>query len=187
MMSDYNIVNEKVKELVKETRYEHSVLVSIEAEKLAKCYGVDSEVAKLTGLAHDIAKDFSDEENEYWITKYNLDRGLLRSSYRKMVHADVGALVCKEWFNFSDEMCLAIKYHTVANEEMSMLDKIIFIADKIGRKDIPDDLKSLKKIAYEDIDKAMVFFLEREQDYLTHNGGDLLPQTKTLLERLREK
>ena len=186
MISDYEIVDEKVKELVKATRYEHSVLVSVEAEKLAKHYGVDSEKAKLTGLAHDIAKDFSDEDNEYWITKYNLDRGLLRSSYRKMVHADVGALVCKEWFNFSDDMCLAIKYHTVANDVMGLLDKIIFIADKIGRREIPEELKDLKKMAYEDIDKAMVYFLETEERYLEKNGGSLLPQTIRLLESLKE-
>ncbi len=187
MMSDYETVDKKVKELVKATRYEHSVLVSLEAEKLARHYGIDSEKAKLTGLAHDIAKDFSDQENEEWITRYNLDKDLLRSNYRKMIHADVGALVCKEWFNFSDDMCLAIKYHTVANDVMSMLDKIIFIADKIGRKDIPEDLMNLKTLAYENIDKAMIFFLEREEVYLKKNGGDLLPQTKILLKELKEK
>ena len=186
MISDYDIIDKKVKELVKDTRYEHSVLVSIEAEKLAKHYGIDSNKAKLVGLAHDIAKDFSDDENKYWVIKYNLDKSLLRSDYRKMIHADVGALVCKEWFNFSDDMCLAIKYHTVANEKMSMLDKIIFIADKIGRKDIPENIKDLKEIAYENIDKAMVFFLEWEQVHLINNGVDLLPQTKIILKELRE-
>ena len=186
MISTYDEIDEKVKELVKEKRYDHSLLVSIEAEKLAVHYGIDSEEAKLTGLAHDIAKDFSDEENEYWINKYNLDKELLSDRYRKMVHADVGALVCKEWFNFSDEMCNAIKYHTVANDVMSMLDKIIFIADKIGRRDIPEDLKVLKEMAYEDIDKAMIYFLEREQVYLEKNGGRLLPQTIKLLSSLKE-
>ena len=186
MISDYDIIDKKVKELVKDTRYEHSVLVSIEAERLAKHYGIDSNKAKLVGLAHDIAKDFSDDENKYWVIKYNLDKSLLRSDYRKMIHADVGAVVCKEWFNFSDDMCLAIKYHTVANEKMSMLDKIIFIADKIGRKDIPENIKDLKGIAYENIDKAMVFFLEWEQIHLINNGADLLPQTKLILKELRE-
>ena len=175
-----------MKEHVKQKRFEHSVLVSIEAEKMAMHYGIDSKKAKITGLAHDIAKDFSDEENEYWISKYHLDRTLLREEYRKMVHADIGALVCKEWFDFSDDMCLAIKYHTVANEVMTLLDKIIFIADKIGRNDLPDELRILRKIAYEDIDKAMVLFLEREQEYLIKNGNDLLPQTKTLLKKLKK-
>ena len=187
MISSYKIVDKKVRELVNKERYEHSVLVSKEAEMLAKHYGVDCNIAKLTGLAHDIAKDFSDEENEYWITKYNLDRKLLCKEYRKMIHADVGALVCKEWFDFSDDMCSAIKYHTVANEEMNLLDKIIFIADKIGRKVMPESIKDLKNIAYEDLDKAMIFFLEFEQIYLINKGVDLSPQAKLLLKRLKNK
>ena len=186
MISDYDIIDKKVKELVKDTRYEHSVLVSIEAEKLAKHYGIDSNKAKLVGLAHDIAKDFSDDENKYWVIKYNLDKSLLRSDYRKMIHADVGAVVCKEWFNYTDEMCNAIKYHTIPNEDMSLLDKIIFIADKIGRNDIPEDLKDLKEVAFKNIDAAIVLFLEKQQLMLKRQGKDLFPKTIKLLELLKK-
>ena len=45
----------------------------------------------------------------------------IKDKARKMIHADIGAVVCKEWFNFSDEMCNAIKYHTVANEVMTLV------------------------------------------------------------------
>ena len=187
LMYNYDEINEKVKELVNEERYEHSLLTADAAEELAFHYGYDSEIAKVVGLAHDIAKDFSDEENEEWVINYELDRSLLDDNYRKMIHADIGAIVCREWFNFSDEMCEAIKYHTVANEEMSLLDKIIFIADKIGRNDIPEDLKDLEDIAYDDLDQAMVYFLEKEQVILKNKGRDLLDGAKKLLEKLREK
>ena len=101
-----------------------------------------------------------------------------------MIHADIGAVVCKEWFNFNDEMCNAIKYHTIANDEMSVFDKIIFIADKVGRKDIPEDLKDLMNIALEDIDRAMVIFLNKEKDMLNKNGKDLFPGALKLLGKL---
>ena len=184
-MYDAEIIKNKVKELVNERRYEHCLLTGEVAKELAKHYGYDENIAYVTGIAHDIAKDFSDEENEMWIHKYNLDDSLLDESYRKMVHADIGALVCKEWFNFSDEMCNAIKYHTVANEEMSLLSKIIFIADKVGRKDIPEDIKDLKEIAFRDIDEAMVVFLEKERVMLNNNGRDLLEGAIKLLEKLK--
>ena len=186
-MYDIEVVKNKVKELVNEKRYEHSLLTAKEAKELALHLGYDANIAEIVGMAHDIAKDFSDEENEKWVNKYNLDKSLLDESYRKMIHADIGSVVCKEWFNFSDEMCNAIKYHTVANEEMSLLDVIIFIADKIGRIDIPEDLKDLKSIVYQDLDKAMALFLEREQVMLQSKGRDLLPGAKKLLERLREE
>lgn len=186
-MYDIEVIKNKVKELVNDKRYEHSLLTAKEAKELAMHLGYDPNIAEVVGMAHDIAKDFSDEENEMWVHKYNLDESILDESYRKMIHADIGAVVCKEWFNFTDEMCNAIKYHTVANEEMSLLDVIIFIADKIGRVDIPDDLKDLKKIAYSDLDEAMALFLEKEQVMLQSNGRDLLPGAKMLLERLREK
>ena len=184
----YNIekVRKKVKELVNEKRYEHSLLTAKEAKELAIHLGYDAKIAEIVGMAHDIAKDFSTEENEEWVNKYNLDKSLLDDSYRKMIHADIGAVVCKEWFNFSDEMCNAIKYHTVANEEMSLLDVIIFIADKIGRKDLPEDLKGLKEIAYQDLDEAMKILLEREQVMLQGRGRDLLPGAKKLLKYLKE-
>ncbi len=186
-MYDIEVVRNKVKELVNEKRYEHSLLTAKEAKELAIHLGYDGNIAEIVGMAHDIAKDFTDEENAKWVHKYNLDESLLDESYRKMIHADIGALVCKEWFNFNDEMCNAIKYHTVANEEMSLLDVIVFIADKIGRVDIPEDLKDLKAIAYRDLDEAMAMFLEREQMMLRSKGRDLLPGAKILLERLREK
>ena len=185
----YNVeeVKKKVKELVNEERYEHSLLTGEAARLLAKRYGYDEEIAYIVGISHDIAKDFSDDENKYWIHKYNLDERLLDNDYKKMIHADIGALVCKEWFNFSDEMCNAIKYHTVANEEMSLLDKIIFIADKIGRNDIPEDLKDLKDIALNNIDEAIVVFLENERIMLNKKGYDLLPGAIVLLNNLKKE
>ena len=180
-------IKKKVKELVNEERYEHSLLTGEAARLLAKRYNYDEEIAYAVGISHDIAKDFSDGENKYWIHKYNLDERLLDNDYKKMIHADIGAVVCKEWFNFSDEMCNAIKYHTIANEEMSLLDKIIFIADKIGRNDIPEDLKDLKDIALNNIDEAIVVFLENERIMLNKKGYDLLPGAIVLLNNLKKK
>ena len=183
-MYDVSQIKNKVKELVNNERYEHCLLTGETAKVLAERYGCDKEIAYIVGISHDIAKDFSDEENKKWVLKYNLDKNLLDINYKKMIHADIGAVVCKEWFNFNDEMCNAIKYHTIANDEMSVFHKIIFIADKVGRKDIPEDLKDLMNIALEDIDRAMVIFLNKEKDMLNKNGKDLFPGALKLLGKL---
>lgn len=176
----------KLKDLVDEKRYRHSLLVASDAEKLAKVYKVDSDKAYLVGLTHDIAKNFSDEENLYWVNKYKLDKNLLDESYRKLIHADIGAVVVKEWFNFDDEMCSAIKYHTIAHSSMTTFEKIIFLADKIGRSNLNEELEEVKRLAYQDLDAAMLKFLETERVYLNSLGKDLYPETKILMDNLRK-
>ncbi len=178
-------IKNKLKSLVSERRYNHSLMVAEEARNLAKVYNIDEQRAYLTGLCHDIAKDFSFEENKKWIERYGLDNSLLNDDYSKLVHADIGALVVKEWYDFDDEMCNAIKYHTIGNSTMTTLEKIIFIADKIGRSKLPDDLLEVKDLAYNDLDKALVTFLKIQQKHLKKQGNDLRPVTKQLIKSLK--
>ena len=185
VMYDIEKIKQIVKELVNEKRYNHCLLTGEAAKELARQYNYDEEIAYIVGITHDIAKDFDDETIKYWADKYKLPEELLRDNYKDLIHADIGALVCKEWFNFTDEMCSAIKYHTSPCEEMSLLDKIIFIADKIGRNNIPEDLKSLKKLALTNLDEAIVLFLEKQQIMLNKKGKDLFPRTIKLLELLK--
>lgn len=177
-------IKEKLKELVKPKRYEHSLLVANEAKKLAEIFNESEEKAYLTGLAHDIAKNFDYEENKKWIKKYGLDEKWLKKENEKLVHAEVGALVAKEYFNFDDEMCRAIKYHTIGNETMTNFEKIIFLADKIGRKELDEDTIKIKDMAYKDIDKAMLLFLTYQEKKFTTKGKELHPETKKLVKKL---
>ena len=68
-----------------------------------------------------------------------------KEEYKNIKHADIGAIIAKEEYNLDNDICNAIKYHTIGNKDMDMLAKIIFIADKIGRKKIPEALKPVKK------------------------------------------
>ena len=68
----YNIeqIKNDLKNNLSQFRYEHSILVAEEAKKLANHYNIDEEKAYIAGLVHDIAKEFSDDENSKWIKKY---------------------------------------------------------------------------------------------------------------------
>lgn len=178
-------IKNKLKTLVNEKRYNHSLLVAEEAKKLAKIYNVDEDKAYLTGLCHDIAKDFTYEENKKWIEKYKLDSNLLDKNYEKLIHADVGALVVKEWYGFDDEMCNAIKYHTLGNNIMTTFEKIIFIADKIGRNKLSNELIQVKKLAYKDLNRSLLLFFEIQESFLKEDGKDLYPQTNELIKNLK--
>ncbi len=171
----------KLRELVDEKRYNHSLMVAEEAKKLAKNYNLDEEKAYLTGLCHDITKNFTFEENKKWIDKYNLNKKLLDDKYKKMLHADIGALVAKEWFNFSDEMCRAIKYHTICHHVMTDFEKIIFIADKTGRSNLSDEMIEIKELSYRNLNKAIIKFLMQEEKYLNSKGLELHQEAKAFI------
>ena len=182
-----NEIDTYLKENLSKKRYEHSLLVAKEAKSLAKIYHVDEEKAYLAGLIHDIAKELSEEENNYWIKKGNLADDLKNENYKKIRHADIGAIIAKEKYNLDNDICNAIKYHTIGNKNMDTLAKIIYIADKIGRKEIPKKLIPVKDLAYKDINKALFYCLKKQENNLKEKGIKTHKDTKELLEKLKQK
>jgi nicotinate-nucleotide adenylyltransferase len=102
-MSDVEKIKSDLRSLLSEYRYLHSLRVAEVAKGLAACYSYDIEKAYATGLVHDIAKEFSDEENRDIVSKYHLPIELLNKNYRKMLHADIGAVIAKNVYGFDDE------------------------------------------------------------------------------------
>lgn len=165
-------------------RYEHSLMVADEAKSLANKYKVDENKAYLAGLLHDIAKEFSDEDNKKIILEHSIPLELLNEEFSKIVHADVGALFVKDKFGVDDDICNAIKYHTIGNKNMSLFDKIIFMADKIARKDETGYIKNLKELSYDSIDKALKKYIMDLNERLITNNRCLCKDTLELLKRL---
>lgn len=168
-------------------RFEHSLLVANEAKKLASYYHFDEEKAYIAGLVHDIAKELSDEENRQRIEKYHLPSNLLNPEFDLIIHADIGAEMAKEKYQLDDEICNAIKYHTIGNVNMSDFDKIIFIADKIGRKNLNAELENIKKLAYQNLDMALLSYLTYQKKKLKLIGKNFHPNSKALLKKLDQK
>lgn len=121
------------KELSKE-RFIHSLGVRDSAVELAKKYNLDQNKAELAGLLHDIAKCKENEELKECI-KNNLktvDENEMRNC--KTLHAPVGAYLAKEKFNIDDpEILSSIRWHTIGKVNMTLFEKIIFLADKIEK------------------------------------------------------
>ena len=182
---------EKIKEDLKSTlsdyRYEHSILVAQEAKKLANQYKVDEEKAYIAGLVHDIAKEFSDEENVLWIKKYELDNELLLLEYQKIIHADIGAVVVKEKYNLDEEISNAVLYHTIGSINMSLLDKIVYVSDKVARKTKSVELDKIREVAYEDIDEAIFLLLIKQKNKLENKNQQMHPNSVKLLQNLIKK
>lgn len=182
-----NEIDTYLKENLSKKRYEHSLLVAKEAKSLAKIYHVDEEKAYLAGLIHDIAKELSEDENNYWIKKGNLADDLKKENYKKIRHADIGAIIAKEKYNLDNDICNAIKYHTIGNKNMDTLAKIIYIADKIGRKEIPKELMPIKDLVKKDLNAALIYFIEKQNKNLISKNITPHKNTEELLQTLKKQ
>ena len=121
-------------ENLSEERYEHSLGTADSAKTLAQKYGEDVEKAYIAGLLHDCAKCFTTEKL-LEIIDANLDIEEAEKENYKTLHAPVSAFVAQTEFGVEDgEILSAIRWHTLGNPNMSVFEKIIFLADKIENR-----------------------------------------------------
>lgn len=133
-MSSIDEIKTYLKSVLSEERYFHTLGVMIEAVELAQRYGVDVKKAEIAGLLHDCAKCMKTDELREFIDKNIpcLDKNELKNY--KTLHAPVGAYLAREKFNITDDDIIsAIRWHTLGRVNMTLLEKIVFLADKIER------------------------------------------------------
>ncbi len=128
-MIKYEELYNKVRERLSEKRFIHSEAVVKRAIEYAEIYNIDIETIKLVAIAHDIAKELTDEENDEYIKKYNIGLDEIEKINKSLIHAKIGAYLCKNEFGFTEDMFNAVKYHTTGRPDMSILEKIIYLAD----------------------------------------------------------
>ena len=128
-MVDYMTLYNDIKEALSEKRFKHSEGVVNRAIEYAKVYGVDIETVKLVAIAHDIAKELPEEQERAYIAQYNIMLDEIEQISHNLVHAKLGACICKDKYGFTEDMVNAVRYHTTGRPNMSMLEKIIYLAD----------------------------------------------------------
>ncbi len=192
MKFDIEKILEDVKNTLSEKRYIHSIGVMKQAEYLAKKYGQDVEIAKAVGIAHDIAKELTEEEKIKYVEENKIEIDEIEKINIGLLHAKIGADICKKKYNFTEEMQNAIKYHTTGNENMDTLAKIIFVADKTEENRKYDDLQTVQKLADEDLDKCILYILDymlvdNVKKQKTIHPDSIKIRNKILLENLKYK
>ena len=176
-MSDrdyYKKLRKKVKDVMTKSRYEHTLGVEFTAASLAMRYEVDIEKAELAGLLHDCAKCIDSEDTLDECKKYNIELTDVEKRNPFLIHSKLGAVHAKKLYGVDDEDIIsAIRFHTTGKPDMTMLEKIIFIADYIepGRDKAPN-LKEIRKMSFIDIDEAMYMILKDTLDYLDKGEGE---------------
>lgn len=182
-------IEKKLRKELDRERYTHTLGVMYTAASLAMVHGTSIEQAMYAGLLHDCAKCIPNESKLQLCEEYGIP---VRESERRcpfLLHAKLGAYFAKHRYKIDDKEILhAIKTHTTGEPGMNVLDKIIYIADYIepNRKTAPN-LSEIRKLAFEDLDKAMLRILGDTLDYLKEKGGELDPLTMQTYQYFNEK
>lgn len=165
---------EKLKEDIGQKRYIHSIGVMNTSMELAKIYKADEEKAKIAGLFHDCAK-FREKRNLLKMaTEFDIILDNVMERNVELIHGPLGAEVAKRIYNIYDEEILsAIRYHTTGKEDMSILDKIVFIADYIEPNRKFEGVEEVRQLAYRDLDKSLIKAMDNTIVFVV-KSGDLI-------------
>lgn len=179
-MSAFNTEDEYLKTLRKKLskeldkkRFAHTMGVAYTALNLAMAYDEDLYSAYLAGLLHDNAKCIPASQKLELCRQYAITLNEAEKQNADLLHAKLGAVLAKKIYQVEDEFILkAIQYHTTGRPEMSILEKIIYIADYIepNRKMLPN-LPQIRKTAFSNLNDTMVLILQSTLLFLQEKGS----------------
>ena len=174
--NDYNAradlfwLREKAISFLKPSRIAHVAGCESEAVRLAMHWGEDPENAAEAGILHDITKKLVLSEQLILCEKYGIINDKAEEENYKLLHAKTGAALARDLFGICDEVYDAIRWHTTGKADMSLLEKIIYMADYIEpNRDFPG-VEKLRELAYEDLNAAMALGLEMSLEDIKSNG-----------------
>ena len=158
-----------------------------EAVRLAKRWGESEEDAAEAGILHDITKKLVLSEQLILSEKYGIINDTYETANVKLLHAKTGAALARDLFNISDRVYSAIRWHTTGKPDMTLLEKIIYMADYIEpNRDFPG-VDKLRKLAYEDLDAAMVLGLKMSLEDIRSYGAEPYEVTVSAFEWYKAK
>ena len=189
------VISEELKKIKKDlkkeldkNRYQHTLGVMYTASCLAMRYSGDIQQAMLAGLLHDCAKCIPAERQIHLCEKNRIPMRDVELKNPHLLHAKLGALLAKSQYGIKDKTVLhAIEAHTTGMPNMGLLDKIIFVADYIEpHRDKAPDLAEVRKLAFDDINEAVLRILYDTIHYLDQRRVAVDPVTYDTYEFYRK-
>lgn len=165
---DLSSLEEKLQSKLSSKRFSHSIAVKNTAISLAKCYNCNIHQAAIAGLLHDCAKAIEHKKKIRLCEKHGIEVTPAEIENPDLLHAKLGAIVAKEKYGINDlEILNAIECHTTGKPLMTLLDKVIFIADYIEptRNKAPR-LDYLRALSEKSLDDTLLEILKDTLDYL---------------------
>ncbi len=171
-------IKNKLKEQLSQHRFLHSVGVMEEARKLAQIHGADTEKAEIAGLLHDCAKNFTGDEAIRMLRFRGIEPDLIQLKTPQLLHGLLGYYVARDQYGIGDEDILsAIYWHTTGRAGMSLLEKIIFVADYTEAGRVFEGLDEIRQAACHNLEQCIVLCADSTIRYILKKGHLLHPLT----------
>jgi len=157
---DWDWLRERAYSMLSPNRVQHVTACEASALDLAKRWSADPDDAREAAILHDITKKFGLELHLRVLEDHDVPLRKIQYAGEKLIHAKTGALLAKSVFGVSDDVYDAISWHTTGRAGMSTLEKVIYIADYIEATRDFAGVEELRRLAFEDLDAAMMKGLE---------------------------
>lgn len=163
---------------LKPKRFVHSLAVAEEAVRLARRYGADPVKAKTAGLLHDIMKNTDPADQLQILSEFGILMTDVERSAEKLYHAMSGAAFAEHILGVKDREILdAVRYHTTARGGMSLLEKVLYLADFTSADRRYDDVDVMRRLVDEDMGEAMAYALSYTIRELLEKESAVHPDT----------
>lgn len=177
MLSDLKIIA-SLKSRLEEKRFFHSLNVADAAKELAEIYGCDVQKAYYAGLVHDCTKNTPADKQLDIIKSGGIELTELEKNSPKLWHAVSGSIFMQTEYGISDkDMISAVRYHTTGKADMSLLEKIVYVADFTSAERNYKNVEEIRAFAKSDIDRAVFEGADFCIKELTARGSLIHPDT----------
>lgn len=172
---DFEKMKKKLAKYLDEDRYLHTMGVMYTCAALAMAHGYDLEAAQAAGLLHDCAKCIPNKKKLKMCSQSNIPITPFEEAHPFLLHAKLGAYVAGKKYDIRDsEILSSITWHTTGKPDMSVLEKIVYIADYIEpRRNKAPNLPQVRALAFRDLDECMYMILRDTLSYLGSNPKDI--------------
>ena len=158
MWVDYIAIDKRLRETLSERRYRHVLGCVDEAVRLARRWGADEAKARAAALLHDMTKELAPQAQLKMCAEFGIMPNNAEISSPGLLHGASSAVIARRDYGQPEDICLAIKYHTTGRADMSLLEKVLFVADFIEPTRTFDH-SEMTELAYSDLDQAVFYGL----------------------------
>ncbi len=184
---DFVWLREKAYAMLNPARVAHVMGCEKVAAALARRWGADEDKAREAAILHDITKKENLKTQLQLCRKYEIVPDEMEQTEGKLLHAKTGAAIAKHEFGCDDGVCNAICWHTTGRENMTLLDKVIYMADYIEPNREFEGVDALRDAAFENIDKALLMGFQMSVDDMNSRGVTLHPRTIGALQWIKKE
>lgn len=181
---DMDALRERVREMLGERRFAHTLGCEKLAVLLAQKYGADERVVRASALLHDITKELSLTQQLRLCEKWSIIHDYDGDNLEAVIHADTGAAVAAFEYGMGSTVCSAIRKHTVGDESMSLTDRIIYIADACEETRSYPSAREMRELALRDLNAAVISNMEQTIKRLENLGKKPYYKTERALAAL---